>query len=135
MQYCEKKNPDLALKYYLSTNDIDEILRIAFKFENWEYLTDFLINYKNSNVWSKALNYENSIKLFGKLIEKASSFPDSESASCLIKVLSSRQDSESLLKIMGAWLGKNEKLKSSKSLQTLYLLHLIKVFQILFLLN
>lgn len=127
MKYAEEKNPKLALEYYLTTHNTDEILRMSFLLEDWNSLSFYLINQKNSFLWSTALNHEKSSKLFEKLIEKSDSFPDTESASCLIKVLVGKGESISLLSIISAWLKNNEILRSSKSLQTLYMINLINV--------
>lgn len=128
MEYVKKKNPKLALKYYLFARNVDEILSLSFQLEDWNSLSLFLINHKNSATWSTALNDEKSPQLFGKVIENSNLFPDTESASCLIKVLASKEDYEFLLKIISAWLNNNEKLRCSRSLQTLYIINLIKVF-------
>lgn len=128
MKYVERKNPKLALDYYLSIQNADEILRLSFLLEDWNSLSLYLINQKNSILWTTALNNEKSLKLFEKVVENSNSFPDTESASCLIKVLASKEDSVSLLNIVSAWLKNNERLRSSRSLQTLYMINLIKVF-------
>ena len=127
MKYAEKKNPKLALDYYLSSQNTDEILRLSLQLEDWNSLSLYLINQKNSVLWSIGLNNEKSSKLFEKVIENSNCFSDTESASCLIKVLASKGDSVSLLNIISSWLKNNEKLRSSRSLQTLYMINLIKV--------
>lgn len=100
---------------------------MCFLLEDWNSLSLYLINSKNSTTWSAALSQEKSPKLFEKVIENSRLFPDTESASCLIKVLASKEDSSSLLIIISSWLKSNEKLRTSRSLQTLYLINLIKV--------
>lgn len=116
----------MALKYYLLTNNPDEILESALILQKFDILSDYLINQKNSSYWAKVLNRDESSRLFSSVVEKASEFPDTESASCLIKVLAAREDPRPILEIMSAWLENNHKLKSSRSLQTLYLINLIK---------
>lgn len=127
MKYAEGKNPKLVFEYYLSSQNADEILRLSFQLEDWSSLSTYLINQKNPILWSTALNNENSSKFFEKVIENSNCFPDTESASCLIKVLAGIGDTISLLNIISAWLENNEKLRTSKSLQTLYMINLIKV--------
>lgn len=127
MQYCEKHNPKLALKYYLTACEESEVLRLCYELHDWESLSNFLINNKSAGSWSLALSHENAALLFEKVIESAHAFPDTESASCLIKVLAGKKDQGSLMSIMSAWLENNQKLRSSRSLQTLYLINLIKV--------
>lgn len=127
MQYCERINPKLALRYYLNAGEESEVLRLCYELHEWDSLSNFLINSKSTGGWSLALSHENSVSLIEKVIENAHAFPDTESASCLIKVLAGREDQESLLNIMSAWLENNQKLRSSRSLQTLYLINLLKV--------
>ena len=127
MRYAEEKNPKLVLAYYLLTQNEDEILRLSFRLEDWKSLSLFLISRKDPLLWCSALSHKYSSKLFEKIIEYSSSFSDTESASCLIKALAGKGDSVSLMKIISAWLENNEKLRNSKSLQTLYMINLIKV--------
>ena len=127
MIYCENNAPELALKHYLSGQNHTEVLRLSLKLKDWNALAVFLINLKNSSAWSSALEIDELPDFFSKVVEKANIFPGSESASCLIKVLAAKEDSKMLLDIMSAWLEQNEKLSLSRSLQTLYLINLIKV--------
>lgn len=127
MKYCEMHNSSLALKHYLNTGEVSEILRLSFELKHWDSLSLFLINSRNAESWSLALSRETADLLFAKVVENANSFPDTESASCLIKVLAGKDDQKSLIKIMSAWLETNPKLRSSRSLQTLYLINVIKV--------
>ena len=127
LKYCEAKNPKLAIRYYLSIKNASEISRLAFKLEDWDTLSLFLIKYKNVSAWSSALENESSRKLFANVLKNSDKFQDTESASSLIKALVSKNDSEDLLKIMKSWLENNKVLSSSRSLQTLYLIQLIKV--------
>lgn len=127
LKYCEAKNPKLAIRYYLSIKNASEISRLAFKLEDWDTLSLFLIKYKNVSAWSSALENESSRKLFANVLKNSDKFQDTESASALIKALVSKNDSEDLLKIMKSWLENNKVLSSSRSLQTLYLIQLIKV--------
>lgn len=127
LKYCEAKNPKLAIKHYLSIKNASEISRLAFKLEDWDTLSLFLIKYKNVSAWTSALENESSQKLFANVLENSDKFQDTESASSLIKALVSKNDSEALLKIMKSWLENNKVLSSSRSLQTLYLIQLIKV--------
>lgn len=127
MKYCEEHNAKLALAYYLNTSAAPEIIRLSFKLKEWESLSCFLIGDKKAENWSLALSYEDSDILLSKIIENAHLFPDTESASCLIKVLAGKDDQQSLIQMMSAWLENNSKLRSSRSLQTLYLISIIKV--------
>lgn len=127
LQYCEAKNPKLAIKYYLSINNATEISRLAFKFEDWNTLSLFLIKYRNISAWLAALENKSGQKLFDSALENSDKFQDTESASCLIKALVTKNDSEALMKIMKSWLENNSVLCSSRSLQTLYMIQLIKV--------
>lgn len=127
LKYCEMKNPKLAMRYYLENKMAAEVLKLSFKSEDWKTLSIFLINHKNVSVWTSALENESYNILFEKVINNSDKFEDSESASCLIKALVMKKDSDSLLKIMKSWLENNKFLRTSRSLQTLYLIHLIKV--------
>lgn len=117
----------MALEYYLVVKKVVEILRLSFQLEDWNRLSLFLINHKDSTAWSAALNNEKSKEIFEKVIENSKLFPDTESASCLIKVLASKDDSVTLLSIVSSWLDHNENLQKNRSLQTIYLINLIKV--------
>lgn len=127
LQYCEIKKPKLAIRYYLSINNATEISRLCFQFEDWNTLSLFLINNKNVSAWSSALENKSGQKLFDAVLEKSDKFQDTESASCLIKALVTKNDSEALMMIMKLWLEHNKVLCSSRSLQTLYMIQLIKV--------
>lgn len=130
LQYCETKNLKLAIKYYLSINNATEILRLCIKFDEWNTLSLFLINFKNISAWTSALETKSVQKLFDVVIVNSDKFQDTESASCLIKALVTKNDSEKLMKIMKSWLEYNKVLSSSRSLQTLYMIQLIKVLSI-----
>ena len=132
LKYCEAKSPKLAIKYYLQIKNASEISRLAFKLEDWNTLSLFLITYKNVSAWAASLENEASPMLFENVLANSDKFQDTESASCLIKALVTKNDSESLLKIMKSWLENNKVLCSSRSLQTLYLIQLIKVRSNLF---
>jgi len=127
MEYTERKNPNLALDTFLKTKNADGILNLSFHLESWDKLALYLIESKQASTWSTALDRDKSKKLFSKVVDLASIFPDSESASCLIKVLSGSQQKEMLLEIISALLEKNDFLRTSRSLQTLYIIGLVEV--------
>ena len=127
LKYCEYKNPNLVIKYHLLNNNAAEILRLTIKYENWDTLSLFLINYKNVQVWISAFDSESGKNIFDSALQNSDKFQDTESASCLIKALVTKNDSDSLLKIMKSWIENNKVLCSSRALQTLYMIQLIKV--------
>lgn len=127
MIFCEINNPKMALKYYLLTEKLDDVVRLAFQLKDWDALISFLINFKNFNAWLTIIESEQVIDIFPILIKKSEDFFDSESASCLIKVLSAKNEHELLIQFVSALLCTNLKLKSSRSLQTIYLINLIQV--------
>lgn len=133
MSYCEINNPKMLLNYYLFIEKLDDVIRLSFQLEEWSALVLFLINFKNYNAWLKIVDSEKLMHLFPIIIEKSDIFFDPESASCLIKALSTKNEPELLIKFTGALLCNNLKLKSSRSLQTIYLINLIQVH--LFLIN
>ena len=93
-------------------------MRLSFELEQWECLSNYLIDLKSYNAWTAAFDHHNSSKLFSSVLKKAANFPDTESASCLLKVLAAKEDASLLLGLLSALLQNNDKLKSGRSLQS-----------------
>lgn len=128
MKFCEVNNPKMALKYYLLTEKLDDVVRLSFQLEEWDALILFLIKIKNYKYWFEIVDSEQFINIFPIIIKKSGDCFDPESASCLIKVLSAKNEHELLIQFASALLCNNLKLKNSRSLQTIYIINLIQVF-------
>ena len=131
MHFCEVNNPKMALKYYLLVERLDDVVRLSFQLEEWDALVLFLIKIKNYNSWFEIVDSEQFINIF-PIIKKLGDCFDPESASCLIKVLSAKNEHELLIQFASALLCNNLKLKNSRSLQTVYIINLIQVFLSIF---
>lgn len=127
IKYSKRCNPSLTLEFFIHTNNFEEILNLSFSLSLWEKLAMYLIKSKQAASWSMALDKDENGNLFAKVIELVSVFPDSESASCLIKVIVLKKNNSMLIKIVSALLENNDVLHTNRSLQTIYLITLIEV--------
>lgn len=126
MKYCEIHNLPLALTYYTDKKQISDVIRISDQMQQWDKLVIFLIGLKDQEAWSKVISSDSWDVVFALVLESAPHFSDSESASCLIKSLTAQHKSEQLCSFISELLKHNNVLKNNRSLQTLYLLTLIK---------
>lgn len=115
------------MKLYSSMENFNKLIAVSVVSDKFDVLIDFVINSKSAQYWDKLLNCDDSERIFDFVLEKANNFSDTDSASCLIKVLASQNKNTLLLKIISNWLKFNDKLRQSRSLQTLYAINLIKV--------
>ncbi len=95
------------------------------KLEDWDNLSKMLIDQKNKQLWLKSFQESDFSALFQSTLSNCIHFSDPESASALVKVLIELEKTEQLIDFTAALLKENPKFKSSRSLQTLHLIHLI----------
>lgn len=95
------------------------------KLEDWDYLSKMLIERREKKLWKFCLQQSYSTIVFQSVIANCIHFNEPESASVLIKVLIELNQAKDLVVFTGALLEENPKFKTSRSLQTIHLIHLI----------
>lgn len=125
LHYAQTNNPLAAQAYFKEFGLVEQFMELAFEKEDWQGLSDYLISSKKQLLWEQVLKGPHASQVFDCTVESCSSFSVPESASALVKALVSLKETEKLLEIAASLLHNNPKFKTSRSLQTLYLLNLI----------
>ena len=125
MSFAEDHCPKAAIKFYQSKGRVEEFIVLAAKLEDWDCLSKALIEKKDKQLWMSCLKQPYASNIFESTISNCIHFADPESASALVKVLIELDEADKLILFTEALLKENPKFKTSRSLQTLHLIHLI----------